>query len=243
MFCFKCGCELPNESLACYKCGVQFNPLNKSSGLASRLTEITATQESEPEAETRLDRLAKSIVTIFLVFVFLGAVAFGGITLFLFLKPGDESIGSSSNTNRSNTNQLNARPIYAPQNISSEAKPQREKAVTKAEIETIIDSSDAVQANSYIYFEFELTDQSRVYGQFQAQGGSNDINCLLVDADEFVNVENGNAGRAFYESRYTTRGKIDKTLPKGNYVLVFDNRKALMTNKVVTAKIFSEAIR
>lgn len=242
MFCFKCGCELPEGSLACYKCGIQFISL-QDRVMETQAELIKIKQPQVKKSDSFGEHLLKGIAGVFIISLAcsLVIIVWLGITV---TYPAFGSFEPASNKNISNrsTNQ----PTYIEQNTRLETELPQSRTEEKEQqvvTETIVDSSDAVEANSYIYFEFELTEQSRVYGKFEAQGGSNDINCMLVDADQLVNVENGNAGRAFYESQYTTRGKIDKTLPKGNYVLIFDNRKALMTNKIVTAKIFSEATR
>lgn len=120
----------------------------------------------------------------------------------------------------------------------SERKKEVESVAT---VETeIVNEMFEVPAASYKYFSFTLNTTANVSGKFEASGGSNDIDCLLVDEDEFINFENGNAFRVFYQSNYTTRGKFNKRLSAGTYYLIFNNSKAMVTNKIVTAEIYAK---
>ena len=67
-----------------------------------------------------------------------------------------------------------------------------------------------------------------VTGGFVADGGSNDIAATLMD----------DSGRAYYETDYTNKGKINVKVPRGHYTLVFSNRRAWFTDKSVAAEIY-----
>lgn len=104
----------------------------------------------------------------------------------------------------------------------------------------LIDQTFHVAERSFVSFRFELNRLARVKGRFTAQGGRNDIACVIVDEDNLVNIKNGNAYRSYYESDYTTIGNPDVALGPGVYHVVFDNRKAFMTSKTVGAKFTAE---
>jgi len=102
----------------------------------------------------------------------------------------------------------------------------------------IVNTAFTVAPAYMTFYPFEVTRPgSRVTGSFRASGGKNDIQVLILTADELENFKNGNASRSFYNSDWVTVGNIDVRLPQGSYYLVFNNLPALFTNKVVTASI------
>jgi len=102
----------------------------------------------------------------------------------------------------------------------------------------MLDKTFAVSARAYNYVQFVLPTQARVIGTFQAQGGKNDIWVSIVDEVGFTNFTNGTAAQTYYNTGgYATVGKIDVVLRPGSYWMVFDNRQATFTNKVVTARL------
>ncbi len=107
---------------------------------------------------------------------------------------------------------------------------------------TIVDKTFPVAAQKYVYYTIPLkADLNHLTGHFTAQGGSNDIEVLVLDQDEFTNFSNGHNAKTFYNSGgYITTGSIDLRLPSGTYYVVFNNARAMLTNKVITAKIEAE---
>ena len=104
----------------------------------------------------------------------------------------------------------------------------------------LFDQTFHVAERSYVSFRIEMNRLARVKGRFTAQGGRNDIACLILDDDNLVNFRNGNAFRQYYGSDYTTIGNPDVVLGPGVYHVVFDNRKAFLTSKTVAAKFTAE---
>jgi len=100
---------------------------------------------------------------------------------------------------------------------------------------TVIDKAFHVGAGTMSWYNWEFPVQTRLMGHFSAEGGRNDISCWVVDDDNFVNLQNNTAFRQYYESGYTTRGKVDVIVSPGTYYIVFDNRQAWFANKTVTA--------
>lgn len=103
----------------------------------------------------------------------------------------------------------------------------------------IVNQTFEVPARSYKYFSFGMPGGGNVRGNFQAFGGKNDIEVAVFDENGFINFQNGNrASRVYYYSGgYVTVADMNQYLPPGRYYLVFNNRDALLTDKVVTAKI------
>lgn len=104
----------------------------------------------------------------------------------------------------------------------------------------LIDRTVAVPGLKYYYQEFNVIDSSTVSGIFVAKGGNNDIQAFLVDQFGFEDFKSGLKFGAYFKSDgYVTSQLIDVNLQPGKYILIFDNRKALLTRKEV--KIYIEA--
>ena len=129
-------------------------------------------------------------------------------------------------------------PANNPYNpVNSSNPPNQNPVQTK---QTIINKTFPVSAQGYQDFSFTSNGNFNLTGEFSATGGKNDINCIVVDDFEFANLNNQTAFKSFYTSDYVTRGRVDIRLGAGTYHIVFDNRKALITNKTVTAKFETE---
>jgi predicted nucleic acid-binding Zn ribbon protein len=114
--------------------------------------------------------------------------------------------------------------------------------VKQPERVSIVDKTFPVAAQHYFYYTIPLkADVSHITGHFTAQGGSNDIEVLVLDQDGFTNFSNSHSAQRYYASDgYVTTGSIDLRLRPGTYYIVFNNARAMLTNKVVTAKIDAE---
>src|SRR5215467_6847309 len=108
--------------------------------------------------------------------------------------------------------------------------------VIQPERVSIVDKTFPVAAGHYVYYTIPLkADLSHITGPFTAQGGSNDIEVLVLDQDGFTNFSNGHSAQRYYASDgYVTTGSIDLRLRPGTYYIVFNNARAMLTNKVVT---------
>ncbi|MGD1025354.1 MAG: hypothetical protein ABR880_21420 [Candidatus Sulfotelmatobacter sp.] len=76
----------------------------------------------------------------------------------------------------------------------------------------------------------------KVQGNFTATGGvGNDIECFLLNEEQFTNWKNRHATPTFYNSGKVTVADIQASLPDGpgTYYLVFNNNFSLLTAKAV----------
>jgi hypothetical protein len=96
----------------------------------------------------------------------------------------------------------------------------------------------SVKAGGFESFRYDLTQTARIWGKFRATGGKNDIECYIVDEDNFENLKNGNQFRRYYESGRVTVATFDVTLNQGVYYLVFNNSWSVMTPKAVTIQFY-----
>jgi len=74
-----------------------------------------------------------------------------------------------------------------------------------------------------------------VVGRFDAWGGNNDINFVILPSHEMSNFQNQNTYTHFYNSGYIHEANIKRALPPGDYFLILNNRSALLTRKTVNA--------
>jgi hypothetical protein len=73
-------------------------------------------------------------------------------------------------------------------------------------------------------------------GHFTASGGSgSDIQVVVVNEDEYVNLQNGHPAKTFYNSGKVTQDSININLPAdaATYFVVFSNKFSLLTPKAV----------
>jgi hypothetical protein len=103
----------------------------------------------------------------------------------------------------------------------------------------IVDETFPVEAGQFRYYSFAFPVTSNVIGSFEAKGGRNDIDVIILHAGEFKNFQNNAGFRSYYRSGYVASGNINLTLPPGMYYVIFSNSAALLTNKVVTANVGS----
>lgn len=95
-----------------------------------------------------------------------------------------------------------------------------------------------VDALTYRYIAFTVVPssyQSLLVGRFNAAGGQNDINVVVIPAAEMSNFQDFRIYRQFYNSGYITTARVKVPLPPGDYYLIFNNRRALLTAKTVEA--------
>lgn len=211
MYCSKCGNQVPDESLFCLRCG---NELGKNTG-----------EVSKPSSGGAL----------------IAGLSIGAIALILLVAL-IVGIGIAYYNNESKkhvTETSQPQPAIQAQNpIATQVDPVRPPERI-AERTTIVDKTFPVSAQQYVYYTIPLSGPStHVTGHFTAQGGANDIEVLILDADGFTNFSNKHSAQTYYNSGgYVTTGSIDLHLATGTYYVVFNNSRSILTNKVVTAKI------
>jgi predicted nucleic acid-binding Zn ribbon protein len=176
--------------------------------------DVTSSSHKKP-------RSGMTALLIGIVVVVLGGALVVGLAVVAYLyneqmKP-DEQAGAPTRRTVSN-------PIRQPERMS------------------IVDKTFPVGAQQYVYYTIPLKPgMTHVMGHFTAQGGSNDIEVLVLDQEGFTNFSNGHNAKTYYTSDgYVTTGSIDLNLSSGTYYVVFNNARAVLTNKVVTAKIDAE---
>jgi len=108
----------------------------------------------------------------------------------------------------------------------------------QSETKSLINGSVAIQARGWWLNGFEVSERGgAVVGRFRAEGGSNDIYCHVMDADQYENFKNGNEFVTFYSSGRVTVANLNVRLPAGIYFLVFSNRHAVATPKTIYGTI------
>ncbi|SRR6266496_1557592 len=212
MYCLNCGKELPDSSSFCLQCGRD-----------QRLNQSTAFHK--PSVSSKGAGISVSVVMMVL-----GCALIVGIIVVAYLR--NESANRDAAVRQRTATIAQSEPVTQPQTYQ----------LRQPERVTIVDKTFPVAAQKYVYYTIPLkADLNHLTGHFTAQGGSNDIEVLVLDQDEFTNFSNGHNAKTFYNSGgYITTGSIDLRLPSGTYYVVFNNARAMLTNKVITAKIEAE---
>lgn len=105
----------------------------------------------------------------------------------------------------------------------------------------LVAGSMQVEALHYRYIFFTV--QPSIYpaavavGRFEARGGSNDIEVLIIPAEEMSTFQNHGSLRAPLKTGYVGGRNFKTHLPPGDYYLIFNNQRSLLTNKLVTAYV------
>ena len=109
---------------------------------------------------------------------------------------------------------------------------------TPPQTRVLVNNVVSVPAHGSTHYEFMLTRNALVSGDFRAFGGAgNDVIVLVMDADSYINWTNGHQVRVYYNSGQETVGRISVMLSPGDYYLVFDNGFSLITPKSVEAHV------
>jgi hypothetical protein len=121
---------------------------------------------------------------------------------------------------------------------SSPPVPATPPVVRMLRTETIANTTISVGAGSFNYYKFVVpatATEASVDGHFSATGGfGNDIQVFVVNADSFVNFQNGHPSDAYFNSGKVTQNTINALLPgPGTYYLVCNNRFGLLAPKAV----------
>jgi hypothetical protein len=116
---------------------------------------------------------------------------------------------------------------------SPNAEPPQPKTYTES-----VDSAFTVPRLHYKASRFVIPSDAKdafVQGHFTASGGAhNDIEVWIMNADGFVNWQNGHPPTPLYNSGKVTQGTISLSLPEtGTYVIVFNNQFSVISPKAV----------
>jgi hypothetical protein len=212
MYCQKCGKTNPADLAYCGHCG----------------TKILTQQIVPASARTSSPTLVPVLIGLLI------GVGIVGIALFIYLNANNHTDTQfNANVYVSNSNWSRTDANYYADNGNAPVN-----TITQ---HSIVNSTFPVGSSSYHYYPFTLPSSSHVSGHFRASGGANDIEVLLVDQDGYENFINHHSADTYYRSTgYVTRDRINVNLSAGNYVLIFSNTAALLTNKVVTANVHAD---
>ena len=129
-------------------------------------------------------------------------------------------------------------PNPTPPTIIVTPQPALEISTPPPARETVVDSTFPVRARSYQYYSFDVAGSGHLTGTFNATGGRDDIDVWVIDANQMANFGNGHNTHFYYRSDYVSYGQINLRLRPGSYYIIFSNRQALLTNKIVEAHVY-----
>jgi hypothetical protein len=236
MFCSQCGSQLEQSAVYCEKCGKPVASFNFSDRIpdVEPLEEETKVRPSNYPVKKSYKKPAALGGLMLLIGLILGGLVVGGSVIAFLAYNQNQRADNSATVNANHRTPVLAQTPNLPPATTPVAIPTvEEKPKTQ-----IANQQFPVQAGHFVWYQFNVASSAQVTGGFVAYGGNNDIDAFIVDDRSFELVSNGLNANTFYHSGYTTKGKINITVPAGKYYLIFDNRKAWITPKSVAAEVY-----
>ena len=235
MFCPHCGKSNEDNYTCCLSCG-------------ARLDSFPTVVQGKPTKKNQQLLIGSGVVAI-IVLAVIGSIAiyFYQRTIELERKARVAPSPTVMQTPPQTQTQL---PTSAPTPSPTQIKPRPTVTPEEQSIieqppplstqSTIVDSTFPVSAQQFRYYLFTVTGNrvGNLKGTFTATGGRNDIDVWVIDANQMANYTNGHSTHFYYHSDYVSYGEINLRLRPGSYYIIFSNRAALLTNKVVSAQIY-----
>jgi hypothetical protein len=248
MICPSCKSALADELRYCLHCGHYLGePDETTQVIPPRPTPKTPINVPIPRFETlEKEREPWALGTGALLIGGIVILILGGVIALMLFQWMSQPVGPS-NANRpiaSSSKQPTPNPtpkatptaaaIASPQ---EQISPEPQPTVTR---ETVVDSTFPVGPRAYQSYPFSVPAGTvgNLKGTFSATGGRNDIDAWVIDANQMANFANGHNTYFYYHSDYVSYGEIKLRLKPGSYYLIFSNKGALLTNKVVEAHVY-----
>jgi hypothetical protein len=90
----------------------------------------------------------------------------------------------------------------------------------------------------YIFFTVKPSSYRAVaVGRFEARGGNNDIEVLIIPAEKMSTFQNHGSLNVPLKTGYVGGRTFKTYLSPGDYYLIFNNQRSVLTHKFVTAYV------
>lgn len=216
MICDRCRTELPDDAVACYRCG--------------RVTEATFVSPITPAASTisgpaKIGLGVGAVVAIVALAV-VAAAAVGGLIAVLYFReqPGPQRAERVEAPRAGNTQRV-TQPTGVP------PTPDRQSVKLVNEVRT-------VAAGDIWSIAFTMPSSGTVKGGFRTTaGGSKDIDAMIVDDTNYALLNSGQRFRSIVGRIKAERGRLDANLTAGNYFVIFSNKHSWLTPKEIATEI------
>lgn len=165
-------------------------------------------------------------------------VIFGGLFLVKVIidSPKERaSAGQSAKTSRPVVDAPQSTP-YSPQPAGSATPAPRPRPPST----DLVAGRMTVEPLTFRAIPFRIADtahQGVVVGKYEAWGGKDDINVVVLASSELQHFSNLGSYRYYYNPGYIHGDRLKLRLAPGDYVLIFNNRSAVLTSKSVEAYI------
>ena len=234
MYCSQCATPLEPSMVYCPTCA---KPVASFSfgGQPAQVEEVTVVSSRSPEKKSN-SRFGIALTAIggalFIFAVIVIAVA-GTAAFFMSQQPATDVAKNSTSVTDAKHSTRGTQTNAQKDESASTPLP-----TPPAEKKLIVNQQFPVGAQQMVYHSFGSGSPMRITGGFVAYGGANDIDAIIVDEDNFRFVQNNLGAKTYFHSGYTSKGRINVTVPAGRYYLIFDNRKAWLTGKSVAAEAY-----
>jgi hypothetical protein len=251
MICPSCKSSVADELRYCLHCGQYLGePDETTRVIPPRAVPKTKVNVAVPRFETiEKGREPWALGTGALVVGAVIVLILGGVITLALIQWGSQPT-ETRNTNRpialntvSPTRPSTPSPTPIPTQPTIAITPQEQSSLEQPAQpptrETIVDATFPVGPRAYQYYPFSVANRiGNLTGTFSATGGHNDIDAWVIDANQMANFANGHSTYFYYHSDYISYGEIKLRLKPGSYYLIFSNKAALLTNKVVEAHVY-----
>lgn len=87
------------------------------------------------------------------------------------------------------------------------------------------------------HYSFTTFEGGRVAGKFRITNPMNDVQCMVLDEENFINFQGNHKHKGYYFSGKVAAGSFSLTLATGNkYYLIFSNTHSVLASATVVVK-------
>jgi hypothetical protein len=104
----------------------------------------------------------------------------------------------------------------------------------------IVNERVSIEPGGFMSYSVNLNHRSTINGNFRIVGKDPWINCLILDEINFEKWRAENEFSALNSTGSVPAGRVSRSLPPGNYFLVFDNRSSEYKNALVDVSFSAE---
>lgn len=109
-----------------------------------------------------------------------------------------------------------------------------------ATIGTIIDGPIEIASNGFLSYPMNFNHRVKFKGSFTTGETPKRLECLVIPAKDFEAWKNGAEVPAVVRTGLVPRGRIDRMIDAGNYLLIIDNRRDTEVKKILESEFSVE---
>lgn len=228
MNCDRCSTELPEDAVACYRCG--------------RSAEATFVKPLAPSPPQSMpipvkDGFGIGAVAVIVIVVALSAAAIGGGIAFVVFNQRSGQPQADRGDVPSPLPTTRRKPTSDKEPVSPTRVENQTESVPKENSVKLVNEIRTIGAGEVWAISFSLPLDGRLRGGFRVTaGGEKDIDAVVVDTQNYSLLTSKQGFRSFASRVKVSRGTFDVPLSSGNYFVVLSNKHSWFTAKEVAAE-------